>query len=115
MGNGFADTPPPPYYAVIFTSRLSHDDAGYETMGHAMGKLAEQQQGYLGIESTRGGDRLGITVSYWADEKSILAWKAEMAHILAQRYGIERWYDHYELRVARVERAYDGPEGRAIT
>jgi hypothetical protein len=23
--------------------------------------------------------------------------------------GIERWYEHYELRVARVERSYSGP------
>jgi hypothetical protein len=31
---------------------------------------------------------------------------------VAQRLGKERWYSHYELRVAKVERAYSGPEGR---
>jgi heme-degrading monooxygenase HmoA len=111
---GFSDTPQPPYFAVIFSSRLSRTDDGYEAMGNAMAKLAESQPGFLGMESTRGSDRLGITVSYWRDEDSILAWKAEMKHLLAQKNGIERWYDHYELRVARVERAYSGPQGRSV-
>ena len=31
---------------------------------------------------------------------------------LRTKLGIERWYEHYELRVAKVERAYSGPEGR---
>ena len=33
-------------------------------------------------------------------------------HLLAQKLGKTRWYKHYTLRVAKVERAYDGPEGR---
>ncbi|MFN7607037.1 MAG: antibiotic biosynthesis monooxygenase family protein [Hyphomonadaceae bacterium] len=114
MPHGFSETPPPPYYAVIFTSRLSHNDAGYEAMGTMLAELAEHQSGYLGMETTRGADRLGVTVSYWRDEASILAWKGEMKHLLAQKAGIERWYEHYELRVAKVERAYSGPQGRAI-
>lgn len=114
MPNDFADTPSPPYYAVIFTSLLSLNDEGYAAMGDALVKLAENQPGYLGIETTRGNDRLGITVSYWKDEASILAWKSEIKHLLAQKHGIERWYDHYELRVAKVERAYSGPSGRSV-
>lgn len=112
MPNGFSDLPPTPYYAVIFTSRLSPDDAGYEAMGNALAKLAGHQPGYLGMETARGNDRLGITLSYWQDEASIMAWKGEMKHLLAQRAGIERWYEYYTLRVAKVERAYDGPHGR---
>lgn len=114
MQTGFSDTPSPPYYAVIFTSRLSHNDAGYEAMGNILSELANHQPGYLGMETTRGSDRLGITVSYWRDEASILAWKGEMKHLLAQKAGIERWYEHYELRVAKVERAYNGPQGRLV-
>lgn len=111
---GFARTPKPPYYAVIFTSLLGGDDAGYAAMGDAMFALALAQPGCLGAETVRGDDRLGITVSYWRDEASILAWKAEAQHMAAQKYGIAKWYDHYELRIARVERAYSGPEGRSI-
>jgi len=112
--SGFSKTPVPPYYAVIFTSKLGDQDEGYDAMGSAMVDLAEAQPGYLGIETTRGADNLGITVSYWADEESILAWKQQTQHLLAQKYGIEKWYSHYELRVAKVERAYSGPAGRTL-
>lgn len=111
--DGFATTPAPPYYAVIFTSRRADTDPdGYARMAAAMMKLALEQAGCLGAESVRGSDGLGITVAYYRDEASIAAWKANLQHQAAQRLGIERWYEHYELRVARVERAYSGPEGR---
>lgn len=112
--SSFSNTLEPPYYAVIFTSKLSDNDDGYDAMGQALVELAEQQPGFLGIETTRGADGLGITVSYWKDEESIRAWKAQTQHLLAQKNGIERWYSHYELRVAKVERAYSGPDGRSV-
>ena len=114
MNSRFADTPEPPYYAVIFTNQLSENDAGYEAMGKQMFDLALKQPGCLGVESTRDSAGVGITVSYWADEKSISEWKANFEHLAAQQAGIDRWYEHYELRVARVERAYSGPAGRKV-
>ena len=112
MPDGFASTPEPPYYAVIFTSQRTEADDGYEAMAQAMYELALKQPGCLGAESTRGQDGLGITVAYFIDEASIRAWKKNARHLVAQRLGKERWYSHYELRVAKVERAYSGPEGR---
>lgn len=109
MSDGFARTPEPPYLAVIFTSRLSHDDKGYAAMAAEMEALAAGQPGYLGIESARGADRIGITVSYWRDEESVHAWKAVARHRAAQAAGRVQWYEHFEVRVARVERAYGGP------
>ena len=108
----FAPTPAPPYYAVIFTSKRSDGDHGYGAMADEMDRLARAQPGCLGAESARGEDGLGITVSYWRDEASIAAWKGEARHLVAQRLGKERWYSHYALRVAKVERAYSGPQGR---
>lgn len=112
MSDRIAKTPEPPYYAVIFTNQLSEDEAGYERMGAKMFQMATEQPGCLGAESTRDADGFGITVSYWKDEESLLAWKAKAEHLVAQRLGIERWYSHFEVRVAKVERAYSGPEGR---
>jgi heme-degrading monooxygenase HmoA len=112
MPDGFASTPEPPYYAVIFTSQRTEADDGYEATAQAMYELALKQPGCFGAESTRGQDGLGITVSYFIDETSIRAWKKNARHLVAQRLGKERWYSHYELRVAKVERAYSGPEGR---
>jgi len=114
MSSRFASTPNPPYYAVIFTNQLSENNAGYEAMGAKMFELALEQPGCLGVESTRDSSGVGITVSYWADEESIKKWKSQSDHIAAQKVGIDRWYDHYELRVAKVERAYSGPEDRKV-
>ena len=107
-----AATPEPPYYAVIFTSRRTDHARGYQEMAERMLALAQQQPGFLGAESVRDDSALGITVSYWKDEASIAGWKNQADHLIAQRRGKKEWYAHYELRVARVERAYPGPGGR---
>ncbi|MCL4145310.1 UNVERIFIED_CONTAM: hypothetical protein GTU68_052857 [Idotea baltica] len=83
-------------------------------MGQKMFALALEQPGCYGAESTRDATGVGITVSYWKDEESIKAWKAQTQHLAAQKSGLERWYEHYELRVAKVERAYSGPSGRSL-
>ena len=97
-----ANTPEPPYYAVIFTSLRSAGDHGYGQMAERMVELAAQQPGFLGVESAREG--LGITVSYWADLESIRQWKANVEHQVAQRLGREQWYSAFKTRIARVER-----------
>jgi heme-degrading monooxygenase HmoA len=99
-----AATPHPPYYAVIFTSLRAEDGEGYAETAEEMFRLAAEQPGYLGVETAREG--LGITVSYWADEASIRAWKRVAEHRLAQETGRARWYDSYVVRVAKVERDY---------
>jgi heme-degrading monooxygenase HmoA len=110
----FARTPEPPYYAVIFTSQRTQDadDDGYGAMANHMAALAPNMPGYLGIETARGADGFGITVSYWTSHEAIAGWKRHSEHLVAQDRGKRRWYQHYELRVAKVERAYSGPAGR---
>jgi len=81
-------------------------------MGEKMFDLALEQPGCYGAESARDDSNFGITVSYWKDEKSIATWKENAKHLVAQNLGIERWYSHYEIRIAKVERAYSGPQGR---
>ena len=105
----FATTPAPPYYAVIFASQRQGDDGGYGVTADRMVELAATQPGYLGIESCRDADGFGITVSYWRSEEDIRAWKRNAEHALAREQGRSSWYEHYELRVAKVERAYGGP------
>lgn len=109
----FAQTPAPPYYAVIFASQRSAEDSlgGYAAMAERMVELAAQQPGYLGIESVRDADGFGITVSYWESVEAISAWKANAEHRVAQENGQRFWYRHYELRIAKVERAYSSSEG----
>ena len=103
-----ASTPAPPYYAVIFTSlRTPADPDGYETTAERMLELACEQPGYLGVESARGDDGLGITVSYWSSLEAIRGWREHAEHRLAQQQGRVKWYSCFSLRVCRVENAWD--------
>lgn len=100
-----AATPEPPYTAVIFRSVRADDTDGYVEVAAEMERLAAQQPGYLGIESS-ADRRTGLTVSYWASDHDARAWKAVGAHVVAQRLGAERWYANYVVRVATVHRDY---------
>jgi heme-degrading monooxygenase HmoA len=100
-----ADTPEPPYTAVIFTSvRTANGAEDYNATSAQMEELAAQQPGYLGIESAR--EDIGITVSYWRTPADARAWKGVAEHRLAQRRGRAEWYQRYRVRVATVEREY---------
>ena len=102
----FANTPPPPYYAVIFTSLRTDYQQGYADTAKRMVELAALQPGFLGAESVRDAEGLGITVSYWQDEAAIAAWKQQAEHRLAQERGKRDWYAGYRVRIAKVERTY---------
>lgn len=94
--------------AVIFTSRRNgRDAAGYDAAARAMDVLAAAQPGYRGVESTRGADGFGITVSYWADDAAAKAWRDHPDHARIRDAGRAGWYDSYAVTVARVERGYD--------
>ena len=108
-GEGFASTPRPPYYAVIFTARRTDVVDGYDATAERMVELAARQPGFLGVESTSSADGLEITVSYWESLEAIAAWRAHHEHRVAQERGKREWYSHFELRVARVENARAGP------
>ncbi len=102
-----ARTPQPPYYAVVFTAvRTDADAEGYAATAERMVELAAAQPGFLGIESTRGADGVGITVSYWDNPDSIRRWQQHAEHLLAQEKGRAAWYARFRLRVCRVERDY---------
>lgn len=99
-----ANTPEPPYYAVIFTSHRTGGDHGYAAMAERMTELAATQPGYLGIESAR--EELSITVSYWESIEAIRNWKRHAEHLEAQRLGRRQWYSDFRVRIAKVEREY---------
>ncbi|MGY4517287.1 antibiotic biosynthesis monooxygenase family protein [Lysobacter sp. HA18] len=107
MSAGFAKTPAQPYWIVTFTSQ--RNDVGMQDYADAadrMIELAATQPGFLGVESVRDDDGFGITLSYWSDEASIAAWRDHAEHRATREFGRAHWYDHFEVRVAKVERAY---------
>ena len=100
---------PERYFAVIFTAQrsLSGDDI-YDITADRMVLLARRQPGFLGVESVRGDDGIGITVSYWVDRDAIANWRQQAEHLAAQALGRQEFYDWYRVRVAEVvaERAF---------
>ena len=95
---------PERYFAVIFTVQrsLSGDDI-YDMTADRMVWLAQRQPGFLGVESVRGDDGIGITVSYWVDRQAIANWRQHAEHLAAQALGRQEFYDWYRIRVAEVE------------
>lgn len=107
MGEQVSQDICPPYYAVIFTSRLAEaagDD--YQDAAEAMVEEAKRQDGFLGLDSWRDNDGRSITISYWRDEAAIAAWRDNPEHKKARAKGRALWYRSGTLRVAKVERAY---------
>lgn len=100
----FAQTPQPPYVAVIFTTTREHADDGYALAAERMEALVEGQPGFLGMEAARNLRGVGITVSYWADEASAQDWRVQAEHAAVRAVGRERWYRGWRLRVAVVHR-----------
>ena len=104
----FAATPPPPYYVVVFSGlrRPSSNEQLYKATAKRLVALALRQPGCLGVEVAAGDDGFGITVAYFSDQPSIGSWANDAEHVDAQRREREKCYSHYEVRIARVERAY---------
>ncbi|MEJ2692790.1 MAG: antibiotic biosynthesis monooxygenase [Candidatus Thiodiazotropha sp.] len=98
-----ANTPRPPYYAVIFTSVRTEGDNGYAEAAEQMLALASTQTGFLGFESAR--QEIGISVSYWENLEAITAWKEHYSHRQAQA-NAKVWYDSFRVRICKVEREY---------
>ncbi len=92
------------YYAVIFTSKKTDYETGYEEMAKKMESLAKKQPGFLGMDSAR--NEIGITISYWDSLKAIKDWKENLQHQSAQNIGKETWYSEYHVRICKVEKEY---------
>jgi len=107
---GVADTFGPLYFAVIFTSRRRATSAcasenplpDYATVAARMVELASAQPGYLGMESVRDADGLGVTISYWTSLDAIRAWGQNLEHQFAQQAGRDHFYTAYQLRICQV-------------
>jgi len=98
--------PVPPYYAVIFTSTLATASEEYLSMASKMEKGAATISGFLGMRSARDANGFGITVSYWQTQEAIAEWKANADHLVAQKMGRSKWYEHFEIHITRVEKSY---------
>lgn len=96
----------PPYYAAIFSSTRTENLKGYDEMDKTLSKMANEQPGFLGLESMQQEER-SITISYWESLDAIKNWKNNPLHQQAQQAGKQTWYQHYSIQICKVEKAYD--------
>jgi heme-degrading monooxygenase HmoA len=73
-----AQTPKPPYNAVIFNLVEIISDKEYSEISEAMVRSVQQRSGFLGFETIRND--MSITVSYWENIDSILNLKNHEEH-----------------------------------
>jgi len=92
----------------VFVSRRTAELADeYGPMADRMDELAREQPGFIDMVSVRDPDtRQGITVAWFEDEASVLAWKQHPEHVLAQQRGIADFYEGYDVTVAQALRQY---------
>jgi len=96
------------YFAVIFSNTLNDvKDPVYNEFSNQMREEVQNAPGFLGMESYREDSGKGVTISYWKTTESIETWKQNTKHLLAQRYGKERAYANFDLKICRVEREYN--------
>ena len=83
-------------YAVIFTNQRTAVDAGYGTTAATWSGSPHSSPATSGRKRARVADGLGITVSYWASEAGIAAWRRNAEHQIA-RHRPARLVCHYTL------------------
>ena len=100
-------TPKPPYYAVIFTSIHTDkiEDKYNELNDNLMDKITNLP-GFLGVDSVRTENKVGITTIYFKDLESIREWRKDSDHKYAKDFGKDLWYENYNVRIAKVEKEY---------
>ena len=95
-------------HAVIFRStRTLEDTQLYSEWSARMEEAVRQVEGYVSHFGFRdSGTGQGVTISYFADENAIRAWREFPEHLEAQALGREHFYDDFTLEVAHIERSY---------
>ncbi|WP_392564478.1 antibiotic biosynthesis monooxygenase [Orbus wheelerorum] len=69
----------------------------------------EKRDGFLGADSVRDSQGLGITVSYWSTIEAIEKWKNDTLHCQGKDRGKKQWYEEYTIRICTVEYEHSFP------
>ena len=96
-------------YAVIFRSvRTTHSEELYQEHSEKMESLVKSMKGYISHHSQLDAiTREGVTISYFDSLEAIKAWRDHPDHKATQELGRTHFYEHYEVKVVKVEREYE--------
>ena len=92
-------------YAVIFKAKTKKLDDDYFKMAKRMRELAMNEYGCIEFTAvTEGSDE--IAISYWESMEQIEKWKENSEHLIAQKLGIEKWYENYMVEIVKIVSKY---------
>jgi heme-degrading monooxygenase HmoA len=94
-------------YAVIFKAKTSKLDETYFKMAKRMRELAMSEYGCQEFTAVTEGSN-EIAISYWESLEQIEKWKQNSEHLVAQKLGVEKWYERYSVEIVEVIRQYKG-------
>jgi heme-degrading monooxygenase HmoA len=92
-------------YAVIFKATLNCVDNHYETTATRLRELAKQQYNCIDFFAVSDSKR-ELAISYWSSLDDINKWKNNPEHRAAQALGKEKWYQHYQVEIVKIEKSY---------
>ena len=96
-------------HVVIFEVNIANGkQEEYLSIATKLRKQLISMPGFISIErfqSLVNSDKM-LSLSYWEDEKSLLNWKKQNDHLIAQKKGRESIFNDYKISIANVERNY---------
>lgn len=95
--------------AVLFEVWPKPDgEEAYLKMAGTLRPLLESSPGFISIERFRSMAAKGklLSLSFFEDEASVIAWRNLMEHRKAQAAGRNGYFADYRIRIASVERDY---------
>jgi len=96
-------------FAVIFEVEPKADGKdAYLDIAASLRPELEKADGFISIErfqSLTNEDKL-LSISYWRDEASLVAWRNVENHQSAQATGRTKLFNDYRIRIAEVVRDY---------
>jgi len=95
-------------FIVIFKAKAGQQDDNYVTTVAKLRDLAFSKYNCIDFVAVTENDQ-EIALSYWPDEASIINWKQDAFHLVAQKQGQQKWYEQYQVEVAEISRTYQFP------
>ena len=95
--------------AVLFeATAIAERQERYLQLAAELKPLLADIDGFISIEryQSMGNQQNILSLSWWRDEQSVLAWKKNLLHQAAQAEGRSAIFSFYRIRVASVIREY---------
>lgn len=91
---------------IVFRSQLRAGVAAdYGRRAEQMWRLAIARPGFVSATDFTAEDGERLALIEWDGEQALAAWRADAAHVVAQREGRDQFYARYSLQVCRELRA----------